>query len=227
MSGAKPGHLGVGKAIGQIHHVAPQQRQCFARPRHQPRSGGLDIRYPRQRAKGHAHGKIGGVHELEEDWLAIDKQDGCAALALAGGVNIDPHHALDVERYAVTRATPTMPADIWWNTVWQQLPARRIDLTGEIEEPLAVQWAGSLASLQAILLGKGWRVPTPWTPLNTLAWLAADATTAALPVVTRVASRRPPSLTLILQSEAAPNGSRLVLRLWGDLELTSATPSPV
>jgi hypothetical protein len=38
-------------------------------------------------------------------------------------------------------------------------PTRRFDLTGGIEEPLTVQWAGDPAFFQATLLGKRWRAP--------------------------------------------------------------------
>jgi undecaprenyl-diphosphatase len=68
----------------------------------------------------------------------------CAVLGLAGGLNVYRHHTLDGERYAVKRATPTMLASDWWGTGWQQLPVYRIDLTGELKEPLTIQWAGSL-----------------------------------------------------------------------------------
>ncbi|TPK90107.1 MULTISPECIES: bifunctional DedA family/phosphatase PAP2 family protein [unclassified Mesorhizobium] len=153
---------------------------------------------------------------------------GCSAFALAGGLNVYRHHTLDLERYTVKSAMPTMATDIWWNTGWQQLPAQRIDLLGEIEEPLTIQWAGSLSSLQETLLSKGWRVPTPWTALNSLAWLTGNAAPATLPVVPRLDSGRLPSLTLVLSSDTASKGSRLVLRLWPvDLELTDGTSSPV
>ncbi|MGE0629317.1 MAG: VTT domain-containing protein [Hyphomicrobiaceae bacterium] len=152
---------------------------------------------------------------------------GCATLALAGGINIDRQNAFDVERYATTRSPPTMPADTWWNTGWQQLPTWRVDLTGEIEEPLTIQWAGDLASFESILLGKGWRAPAPWTPLNTLAWLTANADPAALPVVPSLSSGRLASLTLVLSNNAAPKQSRFVLRLWAvDLKLTGQNSLP-
>ncbi|MDH8206580.1 hypothetical protein QIG19_27885, partial [Klebsiella pneumoniae] len=69
---------------------------------------------------------------------------GCAALVFAGGFNIYRHHTTDSERYAIKSVVPTMAAADWWASGWQQLPGRRIDLTGEVEEPLTFQWAGSL-----------------------------------------------------------------------------------
>jgi undecaprenyl-diphosphatase len=153
---------------------------------------------------------------------------GCAALVLAGGFNIYRSHATDSERYAVKSAAPTMAATDWWASDWQQLPARRIDLTGETEEPLTFQWAGSLQSLQDVLLRKGWHTSPAWEPLSTLTWFTGSADPANLPVVPFLAGGRLPSLTLIQQHGTVPARSRLVLRLWAvDLELTNGQRSPL
>lgn len=151
---------------------------------------------------------------------------GCIALTLAGGLNVYRHHALDVGRYAVKMSTPTIPAETWWTTGWRQLPAYRIDLTGEIEEPLTVQWAGSLSGIHEALAGKGWRDPVSWAPRNTLTWLTPDANPAALPVVARLASGRLPDLTVV--HEGTSNDARLVLRLWSaDLDIAGGISSQV
>jgi len=154
---------------------------------------------------------------------------GCAALVLAGGFNIYRSHATDSERYAVKSAAPTMAATDWWASDWQQLPARRIDLTGDTEEPLTFQWAGSLQSLQDVLLRKGWHTSPAWEPLSTLTWFTGSADPANLPVVPFLAGGRLPSLTLVQQhGDAVPGRSRLVLRLWAvDLELTNGQRSPL
>jgi len=154
---------------------------------------------------------------------------GCAVLILAGGFHIYRSHATDIQRYAVKSATQSIAAADWWASDWQQLPVRRIDLTGETQEPLTFQWAGSLQSLQYVLLRKGWHTPAAWTPLNTLTWFTASVSPANLPVVPSLASGRFPSLTLVRpDGAAAPAGSRLVLRLWAvDLELTNGQRSPL
>lgn len=152
----------------------------------------------------------------------------CLALGLSGGLNVSRHHALDSGRYARKITTPTMTADDWWSTGWQQLPSRRIDLTGEIEEPLTVQWAGDLPSIEQSLLTKGWHAPPSWTSLSALGWLTATAAPSDLPVATRLAEGRLPELTLVHENTAAANQSRLVLRLWpSDLKLDGTNPSPV
>ncbi len=154
---------------------------------------------------------------------------GCSALILAGGLNIYRSHATDSDRYAVKVRTPSMAASDWWASDWQQLPVRRIDLTGETNEPLTFQWAGGLPELQDVLQRNGWRDSADWTLLNTLNWLSVQNDPAALPVIPLFASGRLPSLTLVrTNSGGALTSSRLVLRVWVvDFELTNGRTSPL
>lgn len=153
----------------------------------------------------------------------------CSALILAGGFNIYRSHATDTERYAGIVQTPTMAATDWWTSGWQQLPARRIDLTGETNEPLTFQWAGDLKDLQNVLQHNGWRDSAAWSPLNTLNWLSVQTDPAVLPVIPLFASGRLPSLTLVRpNSDGALTRSRFVLRVWVvDFELTNGRTSPL
>ena len=152
----------------------------------------------------------------------------CLALALAGGLNVYRHHSLDVERYAVKRTVPVMTAADWSASGWQSLPSRRIDITGEIEEPLTIQWAGNLSAIQQDLQDKGWRSPGAWASSKALLWLTTTAAPVDLPVIPRLSSGQLPTLTLVLPDSAAPDVSRLVLRLWdAGLELTDGNLMPV
>ncbi|WP_370676945.1 VTT domain-containing protein [Pleomorphomonas sp. PLEO] len=153
----------------------------------------------------------------------------CAALLLAGSANIFQNHAGDVQRYAVRHTTQTVTVADWQTTGWQTLPAWRFDLTGEVEEPLTFQWAGSLQNLQEVLQKDGWRQPVGWSVTTTVAWLSPTTDAAFIPVVPLFASGRLPDLTLI-QSSVAPasSASRLVLRLWAtDMELAGVEPKPL
>jgi membrane protein DedA with SNARE-associated domain/membrane-associated phospholipid phosphatase len=154
---------------------------------------------------------------------------GCSALILAGGLNIYRNHATDSDHYAVKVGTPSMPATDWWASDWQQLPARRIDLTGETNEPLTFQWAGGLKDLQDVLQRNGWLNSADWTPLNALNWFTTPADPAGLPVLPLFASGRLPSLTLVRpNSDGALTRSRLVLRMWVvDFDLTNGRTSPL
>lgn len=147
----------------------------------------------------------------------------CAGLLLAGGGNIFQNHTIDVQRYAVQQVEPVIVAD-WQTTGWQTLPTRRVDLTGEDEEPLTVQWAGSLGALQAALQQQGWKPAVDWSPTTAATWLNPAADAAVLPVVPLFDSGRLPALTLVRPS-GVPATARLVLRLWAtDKELADATP---
>lgn len=152
---------------------------------------------------------------------------GCSALILVGGLNIYRSHATDIDRYAVKATTPSMTATDWWASGWQQVPVRRIDLTGETNEPLSFQWAGSLEDLRAVLQNHAWHESADWTPLNALNWITVQTAPAALPVIPLFASGRLPSLTLVRSSSDNPlSSSRLVLRVWVvDFELTNERTS--
>ncbi|WP_443691806.1 VTT domain-containing protein [Pseudomonas sp.] len=154
---------------------------------------------------------------------------GCSALILTGGLNIYNSHATDSDRYAVKVGTPYMAATDWWASGWQQLPARRIDLTGETNEPLTFQWAGGLKDLQDALQRNGWFNSADWTPVDALNWLTAPADPTGLPVIPLFASGRLPSLTLVRpNSDGALTRSRLVLRMWVvDFELTNGRTVPL
>lgn len=152
----------------------------------------------------------------------------CAAVVLTGGFNIHRHHALDVRRYAVQRPSPTLVDTDWWASGWEQLPSYRVDLTGEIEEPLTVQWAGDLPGIRKDLQGRGWRPPAAWSLSHALGWLATATAPVELPVVPRLSSGRLPSLTLVLPNAAAPHDSRFVFRLWAtDVELSNGKVKPI
>ncbi len=153
---------------------------------------------------------------------------GITALGLAGSLNVYRHHSSDTGRYAFKSAVQTMTTSDWWTNGWERLPSHRIDMFGEIEEPLTVQWAGSLSVIKQDLQNRGWRTPVPWTATNALRWLTAKAAPVELPVVPRLASGRLPTLTLVLANDKMPEASRFVLRLWpSDLELSGGNSSKV
>jgi undecaprenyl-diphosphatase len=151
------------------------------------------------------------------------------ALLLAGGGNIYRTHATDVERYAAKSATQITAVADWWTTGWLTLPERRIDFTGEEEEPLTLQWAGSLQDLENILQQDGWRRSIGWTPATAFKWLTASTNAFALPVVPLFASGRLPDIAFVRSANTTTAASsRLVLRLWTtDLGVTNGQTVPL
>lgn len=145
------------------------------------------------------------------------------ALVTAGGLNIAHHYQRDVQRYTVKDAPMAEVAD-WWNTGWQEMPARRVDITGESEEPFTLQWAGSLDELRSTLEGAEWHMPPKWTVTNSLQWLTSSPRLMSLPVLPHPERGRLPSMTLIRASGSDHGASRYVLRVWrADRQLNDAS----
>lgn len=135
-------------------------------------------------------------------------------LLVVGSIVIRQEHAADITRYAVRENVRSMDAQAWWTQGWAELPARRVDLVGELEEPFTVQWAGKLQDLKQELAAKGWRVPVPWTIRSSLAWLAPHADLQDLPVLPRLDDGRLEALVMIQPVEGGASTARLVLHLW-------------
>lgn len=143
-----------------------------------------------------------------------------AALLLAGGWHVSRHYEENLERYAPRYAVHTMDAHAWWTAQWQALPARRIDLAGELEQPLTVQWAGGIEVLRVQLQAQGWRVPQPLSAAGALRWLTPKPALAELPVLPQAHDGRHEALLLV--RPAAVKDRQLVLRLWpSDTRLTN------
>lgn len=135
-------------------------------------------------------------------------------LLLVGTVQVERQHAADMSRYAVRQQIETMTLATWWQQGWSELPARRVDLTGEIEEPLTFQWAGTRTALETELAAQGWALPVPWTAQSALAWFAPDIRLANLPVLPRLENGRQEALVMIRPVADEASEARLVLRLW-------------
>ncbi|NOZ04293.1 MAG: phosphatase PAP2 family protein [FCB group bacterium] len=128
----------------------------------------------------------------------------------AGGWHVAQRHEKDLAFYAPRYAVQAMPLKTWLADGWRELPAWRIDLAGELEQPLTIQWAESPDSLSEYLLTRGWRLPPPLKLKNILGMLSPDTPIEKLPVFPRLHDGRVDSLRLI----RLVNGQRWVLRLW-------------
>jgi undecaprenyl-diphosphatase len=136
-------------------------------------------------------------------------------LSLAGTYHIHQTYPADVQRYAVQQTIRIVDAADWSASAWQSLPARRLDLEGEAEEPLTLQWAGRLEDLQARLQATGWSNEPVWSLQGLLLWLAPGADPALLPVLPRLHDGRAPALVMVRMDPAGgARQERLVLRLW-------------
>jgi membrane protein DedA with SNARE-associated domain/membrane-associated phospholipid phosphatase len=133
----------------------------------------------------------------------------------------------DAERYAPQHPVVKLSAKSWWNKDWQSLPAWRIDLSGELEQPLNIQWAGNLDSIQDYLRSQGWHKPTPLDFQSAISWFTPNPALNTLPILPKLNKGRYETLLLVRPiKDNSKNEKQLVLRLWpADVELLpSSTP---
>lgn len=149
-----------------------------------------------------------------------------ATLVMAGVWHVSARHAADTGRYAPRVETRTMAPLAWWTSGWRSLPAWRVDLEGEYEQPVTFQWAGFPAHLRQVLVERGWREPIPLSPGNWLLWLDMGRPAARLPVLPNSHDGRNEALALIHDVAGAPS-QRLVMRLWPTRLQFEGTGQPV
>ena len=138
-----------------------------------------------------------------------------SVFALSGAYHARASFAADMHRYAARPITVHMAALDWWREGWASLPARRVDLAGGLDEPLSLQWVGTVKELESRLGAFGWVEPPPWSLESALSWLETGADLSALPVLTRLHDGQPARLILIRpEPSAGGTTARLILRLW-------------
>jgi len=141
------------------------------------------------------------------------------AIVLAGAWHIHGRHAQDLVRYQVRKPVQELAAASWQDLGWQELPDRRIDLSGEDEGPLNLQWAGDPGSLSALLINQGWTASPGFNLKQYLNILTPQASLQQLPVLPLLEDGRQERLLLAFTLKKA----RLVLRLWPtDFKLTDS-----
>lgn len=132
-------------------------------------------------------------------------------ITIAGSWHVSQRHEKDMAFYAPRHEEKTMTLSLWQTGGWRELPAWRIDMEGEFEQPLTVQWAGPPAELTRFLKAKGWLQPQPLSLKNFLGMFSPDTPVEQLPVLPRLHDGRVERLRLV---RAGEGDSRLVLRLW-------------
>ena len=120
--------------------------------------------------------------------------------------------------YQPVTPTVVLSRQEWLGEGWQDLPAHRIELNGEREEPLIVQWAGDPDALARALAPDGY-VPAPAWSLATFAgFLAGQTPPEDLPALPRIQNGRGAELVLIkrdgdlAETPEEETGGRWVLR---------------
>jgi undecaprenyl-diphosphatase len=157
----------------------------------------------------------GAEERVPRRWLLLSA---ASVFLLAGSWHVARRHETDLAFYAPRQTVQSMTAETWQDGGWRDLPAWRIDLAGEREQPLTLQWAGSPAELARYLSTRGWRRPPPMQVKAFLAMLSPEATIEKLPILPRLHSGRAERLRLVCRIK----NQRWVLRLWpSDVRLAS------
>ena len=148
-----------------------------------------------------------------------------ATLVVVGGWHTSAAFAKAVSTYAPVRKTVAMARSDWLATGWTRLPAHRIDLGGEIEEPLLILWGGDLSDLQRALSKQGWNAAIALDIQSAGRYLRSTTTPQGLPALPLLQDGRPPALTLL--KEISPV-ERDILRFWpSSFVLSNPALSPI
>ena len=135
---------------------------------------------------------------------------GVLVIVVAGGWHVTQRHEKDFAFYAPRHEVQSMPLQKWIADGWRELPAWRIDLAGEREQPLTIQWAGSPDELVRYLITKGWQHPASLSLKNCLGMLSPDTSIENLPVLPQLHDGLVDRLRLVRKDK----DKRWVLRLW-------------
>jgi undecaprenyl-diphosphatase len=134
-----------------------------------------------------------------------------AAFVIAGSLEVRRLHEADLARYAYAPRATVLQLDRWLAQDWQFLPAQRIELDGDADEPFSLQWADNEEDIGAALMHAGWSGRAKWSAAGAVLFLAPNAEIADLPVLPKLHEGR--SQTLAFEKLVGPD-RRLVLRLW-------------
>lgn len=148
-------------------------------------------------------------------------------VVVGGGYAWSRHHA-GMAKYAQARTQTLTPMteSSWRDTGWQQLPERRIDLVGETEEPIILQWAGTTSSLERDLSRHGWHVAPSLSLVTASGYVSGDTSAVGLPALPRLHDGRAPVLTLV--HETQDGKGRRVLHVWqSTFSLSASKPVPI
>ena len=131
-------------------------------------------------------------------------------IMIGGGWHVTLNHEKDLAFYAPRHEVQSMPAATWLTGGWRDLPAWRIDIAGEREQPLTIQRAGSPDDLARFLESTGWQRPPSLNLKNFFGMLSPDTPLEKLPVLPLLHDGRAERLRLVHQDR----DRRWVLRLW-------------
>lgn len=132
-------------------------------------------------------------------------------LVVVGGWHVNAVFSTAVGTFTPVEKTIVMTRAEWQAAGWMQLPAYRIDLGGEIEEPLVLQWGGQLPDLALALSKQGWQATVSLNLRSAGAYLNSTTTPKDLPVLPLLQAGRPALLTFVKEISSF---ERNILHIW-------------
>lgn len=133
-------------------------------------------------------------------------------LVVAASWQVQQRYQQDLERYTRPVDTRTVTLAEWQAHYWRELPVYRVDLEGLNEQPLNIQWAGSLHYLEQLLATQGWQPAPPIGASSVMNWLVSEPDISKLPILPQVHDGQHHDLLLV--NRRAGMERLTVLRLW-------------
>ncbi len=139
-----------------------------------------------------------------------------AAFAIVGGYHASASFKKNLAQYAPRTTVQKLAVSDWINNKWQSLPAKRIDLGGEREEQLFIQWAAKKELVTSTMARNGWRKANPFTWYDGLKFLTPGTQLADIAPLPILHNGKFPVLTLVrpTSDKKSSQNERLVLRFW-------------
>lgn len=132
------------------------------------------------------------------------------ALLVSGVWHISIKHGRDLSFYRVRSGVQTITAQAWHKSGWKRLPAWRVDMEGEHEQPFTVQYTGDISALKERLMKNGWHRPPSIGMKSVIGFFSPSVTADQLPALPRMHDGKTEKLLLVRSA----GDKRWELRIW-------------
>ncbi|SDR25737.1 bifunctional DedA family/phosphatase PAP2 family protein [Pseudovibrio sp. Tun.PSC04-5.I4] len=133
------------------------------------------------------------------------------ALALASVWHINANYATAAKAYEPRSESVVIQKSSWRVQDWRLLPANRVSLSGDLEEPIILQWSGTPEDLELRMKKLGWQNAPEWSVPTATGYLKGETPAGALPPVPHTNTGFLPALTMVYEND---QDHRQVFWLW-------------
>lgn len=144
-------------------------------------------------------------------------------LLTVGGLHVANREHKGLALYAPSHPVIWISGRSWLENGWRKLPSWRVDLGGEREQPLTVQWVGAPEKLTNYLVSKGWQQPPKANLKAFMSMLSPKVALKRLPILPHLDDGRFERVLLVRNQPA----ERTVFRLWPTGFRLSGTKEPL